>query len=297
MEAFDGVIALLNEKKGSFTDEHNYWYYRSLGVRELMTWNYKAALSAFLQAESHGQNLELADEGLYYNMAHCLTDMDYASLAIEYVEKAQKQAAARFHYRYDVYIRSFLAINYGKLGRTSEALATLEGCLRDEKEKKSAKETIGGLYCDIGMVYYRNEDYSKALEYLDMAREYFDEGSESHICWLHHKAQVLILYNRIKDGMDCISQGLVMTRKGTIWHLLLSSLKHSMLLNASESLTYIVKISIPQLLKYGQHLSAADCCEKLSHHYGRIKKYKQAVKYSHLAQTIYKKLMKGDLTL
>ena len=280
-----------------FTDMHYYWYYRQCGISKLHEFQYKEALKMFLKAEELGNLLKIYNEGPYYNIASCLTNIGYAYLAIEYLKMAEAEAVKSSNNRYNVYIRNLFALNYSILGQHGRAISLLEGCLRGEKEKANAKGTIGAFYIDMGMIYHRMGKLSDAIKCLDVAGEYFQENSDSFTYNMYCKAYVLLANSKTSEGLDCLDKGLDVSKQHTLMHVLLLTLKHSINLKEPESLQYMQTTGIPQLLEYGEHLLVAEYYEKLGVYYQEIKKYKTASIYMHLALDITKKLMKGDLNL
>jgi len=295
-ERLDDVLASLSKRENSFTKEQAYRYTRQLAVRELSAWHYRDALKYFLDAEKTGDALNLNNEGFYYNIAHCLTDMGYASKAIEYLEKAQKKATEKRSNTYSVYIRDFIALNYSSMGRHHEALEILESCLRDEKQKANKAITIGSLYRSISMVHFKMSNNKNALKNIDIALSYCKIGSKEYIPCLYHKAVILIADKEVSEAMTYLSKVINMSQKGTIEHVLTTSLKHYLSITCDDSLNYIETFTLPQLHGYGKYLVLSDYYEILSGYYKNKNKSK-ALHYSSLANELIKKLSKGDLDL
>ena len=83
-ESFDELMAQLSEKEPSFNDEQRFKYYHMVGRRELSLLRFKPSLVALFKTETLGKQLALAGnhyyEILYYQIAYCLTEMDYANM-------------------------------------------------------------------------------------------------------------------------------------------------------------------------------------------------------------------------
>ncbi|MCL2361467.1 MAG: helix-turn-helix domain-containing protein [Defluviitaleaceae bacterium] len=296
-EAYKKVMGSLYAQKHDFNDEQLHWYYRLVGIRELTNRQYKRALNSFCEAEKLGNHLGLDDVMLNYNIANCLTNMGYVSLAIKYLEAAQKMAKETPIHRFDGYIRLLIAANYSNSGRCHEAIAILYDCIRDERERYGTNSALSGMYHRLAIAYSKLEDTTNALKYLDEAALCITENKGSHNYNFYLRARILLTDNKIDEGMDCLDKGLQLADKGTLYHTLLSSLKHSMLLNANQSRLHMEKVAIPCLLSYGKYQDAASYYYKLGKFYEQQQKYKQSAEYSFLAYELSNKLIKGDIEL
>jgi len=288
----------LKKREQSFTDEHLYWYYRYLGNLEHWNWRYKAAVTLYMKAEDIGNRYNLNDKALYYNVGNCFTYMDYPYRAIVYLEKVQIEKFDASNITFGFAVQRLLAINYSKLGRIDEALELIEGYRNYlMNEKKDYKLGFGRVYHCICLVYQEAGNYEKALENLDMAFRYCDEKSEQYIRNLCSKASLLRTINRNDEVAKCLSKGLPMVTEGTLWSEWLHALKHSLTLDKQSSVDYLEYTSIPRLRDYGKHALVIECHRWLSSYYKENGKYRPAGEYSDKAAEIYKKLMKGDLSL
>ena len=298
-ESFKEMMSILREKEYSFDDEQRFRYYHMIGLNELYRYQFKHALVALLKAETMSRQLALTVncyfEILYYQIAYCLTEMDYAYLAIEYLAKAEKAASDKANTAFAVYIRTHLAVNYSKIGKTDEALLLLESCLREESNKKNATGTIGWLYSKIGRVHHRKGDYVKANDFYDMASQHITDKRD-YLQNLFFKAEALFAQEKIDECVFLIEKGLEESDEDTIANTLLVALNHSLSLEEPESLEQMETKTIPKLIEYGQHLTAIEYIEKLSSYFGENRKHKQAAYYNQLALKICKLLMEGNLT-
>jgi len=103
-------------------------YLRLQGARALLQWQYKTALPVLLKVEK----LEDADLGLCYNLSACYGNMGYIHKSLEWSKRAKQKADDTSNHTYNAYIRCINAENYTHIGRSEEALAMLQDCLRNE---------------------------------------------------------------------------------------------------------------------------------------------------------------------
>jgi tetratricopeptide (TPR) repeat protein len=294
-EKIKNILNRLEKQSVNFTDEQAHWYNRQIGINELLALNYKPAYDAFAKAEKQGVALNLNNESLYYNMGFCLTDMGYAFKAIEYLQKAKIKATENNNYKNDVYIRSFIAINYRNLGKPQESLEMLEGCLRDELNKTAVTVTIGLTYRHIALAYRDMGDYARALENIEASFKYIDENKSPYPDNLYHAASILIASKRVNEGIRHLDKGITMVKKDSIQHTMLSALKFSVELDNTDSLNCLENEIIPKLKHYSMNIALINCYEKLYAYYEKNKKSK-AYHYCKLAYELIKKLIKGDVS-
>jgi len=296
MDKRNEIIASLSTNPHTFNGEQQYLRLRLVGIRELSVWKYRTALTSFLEAEKLGESLGLNDEGLYYNIAYCFTDMGYAYLANEFFEKSLQMLHSKANYSYDNQIRSFIAWNISQLGKTDEALAILEGCIREEKSKATSISNIGAFYKSIARIHHRIGNFAEAIENVDEAASHFEPTSKSYGYNLYYKAIILIENNKMNEGMDCLNESLGFFDDASLEHLKLSMLRHSTSLNKPSSLKFIESTAIPKLLDHGAYQELIMHCDKIRVHYEAKNMYKKAYEYSHLSQKLTTIIHKGVIT-
>ena len=295
-EAYEKIMESLSERKLDFNDRCNYLYHRLVAMSALGAHRLKEAHIAFNSCEKIDKDSKWADVGFYYAYGLCLSYMGYALRAIEYFKKALHRARWSTNYdgkanrRYNVYIESWLAQNYGKTGNTTEALFILNGCLRNEK-KKNKTSGLGFICHSFGRVYHEMERFSEALENYDEAFKYHNEGSVAYLSNLNHKTIALIASDRICEAMQCVDKGLNMSTD-ELWKALFEALKHSVLLSNPESLDYMINTAIPKLLELELNEEAMAHHVKLSKFYESIGNHKQRAEHSDSALEIQKQLYK-----
>ncbi|MCL2189403.1 MAG: tetratricopeptide repeat protein [Defluviitaleaceae bacterium] len=285
----------LDARAATFNDEASYWYNRQVGIRAIHT-NRKEALRAFLLAEEKGDALNLNNETLYYNIGHCLSDMGFASRAVEYLLKSQDLAEKSGNTSFSVYTRYFLAENYSNVGRHEEALKILKGCLRDEKKVKSAKVTIGLIYKRIARVCFNTQDYRSALENIDLAFNYIDRHLDAYANITYVKANILIAMGSEEKAMACLNDGIALQEEGETEHIILTGRKHLMTLEEEASRQYITTIALPAFEAQCLFLLAIDFYEVLCRHYEMHNKRKVWPYYKRIYE-LNSMLRKGDIPL
>jgi len=224
--------------------------------------------------------------------------MDYPYMAKGYLDKIKEKLFDSFSVTMSLTVRRHLAMSLSKCMKTEEALDLLENCRAYVvKERKDDRLTLGWIYRDIGRVHQDAEDFEKALEYFNIASQYFDKNSDAYLEYLCHKASLLRTCNKFDMTSECLNEGLPMATKGTLWYEWLNAIKHSITLDNESSIKYIKWTAIPNLREYGKNLLVSDCCLWLSDHYHSTQCYKPAYEYIKEAMEINTKLLKGDLTL
>ena len=256
---------------------------------------YKSALFYHLKSEKINENLNMDDGVLLYNIGIILTHMDYANIANHYLKKAQIKMKEHQIIKFDLNVRWNLALNRGITGIPEESRKLLVSYLREVEQKKDNSETSGVIHHKIGLIYASEGNYDKALECFVIASQYFKKGSEAYIYNQCHTVLASFLSNKYSETLECIEEGLSMAIEGTLWHLQLTTIKHLMTLDKSESIEYMTKVAIPRLKEYGKNLLVIECYERLSSYHAKTTGYKTALKYKDLALKLNNQLMRGEL--
>jgi len=236
--------------------------------------------------------LEHQDESIYYNIGHCLTDMGYASRALEYLN--QSLAIANSKNNHDtVYTRYFIAENYVYTGRATEALEMLTNCLRDEKAKKDKDRTVATIQCRIGRAYAYLGNHKTALAEYEKIRKLtrFKSKLPPHV--IYFKAISLNGCNRKTEALQCIDEGIIDSIDGSNINIALRTIKCLYTINQSDSVLSLINELIPSLISFEHNFLLIQCYEELHKHFSRTST-KVALDYLTKAYLLSEKLRKGD---
>jgi len=292
------LAASLKERKPTFTDMYLYWYYRYLGLLKHWDWQYKQALTMYLEAEVIGEQLNLNDVMHFYNIGNCLINCGYPYVALDYFGKAEMMGLSLASIKHGFIMQRLVAVCYGSISKTDKALKLLGNCLEYLlNEKKEDKLSICGLYIHTARVYQAAGNYEKAFEHFDRSARYCDEKEELFLECLCYKATFLREYNKNDEVRKCLDKGLPLAAKSTLWYYWLHAIKHSLLLDEAPSREYLISTSILNLNSYGKHTMVMNCYKWLSVYFEKDGKYKKALLYNKEASDISTRLMKGDLSL
>ena len=297
MKAYEETMAALSKRTDQFSARHQYYYHCLLGAKAFVEKRYQDAIKAYKKAEELDKYKELRDVRFYYGMGISLSDRGYATRAIAYLEKADylskwsKAYGGRPNRRFSVYIDGYMASDLAKLGKIDEALEILDRRLVSET-KRDSKEGIGYTYFSFGRVYYRTENYDKAIENFDSALKNLDKGTEAYMSCLSYKTASLIASSELAGAKKCAEKGLRVTTD-EYWKTLFDALKHSASLQDDpKSYIYLKETLIPKLQEYGKNEAVVHYYQQLSKFYFEFGSSEVAFKYSNLALEIHKKLHK-----
>lgn len=95
--------------------------------------------------------------------------------ALLYLKEAEKKAISTDNYGI---VYSFLGVNYGALGNSTQELAYSMKSL-DLYLKSGNRENTGNSYNNLGLYYFNQGQPKKALEYFEKALEYQEESERS----------------------------------------------------------------------------------------------------------------------
>ena len=257
MKPYDKLMLLLEERAKDFDDLQNYWYRRQLGARERADYRSKSALLHFLEAEKLYGRLNLTNHyGLYSGIGYSFREVGNIRKAVEYLRRARADASNVFRSEYFLDINMDLALCYGQLGRTDEALEILNGHLREEEAKTGNKLLLSVIHTRIGMVHSYTGDTDEALKSFDTAFKYLEgpkKSIEHYIYNLCQKVSLLISKKMYDEANELISEGLSMTGYNKLWRVWLMAMKHSMTPEKQASRNYLKKTAVPMFLEYGEY--------------------------------------------
>jgi len=298
------IMSLLKKKEDALIDIQRFSYYYICGMRDLRASRYKIALISYLKAEKAGnrspwdERKKIPYEGLYIGIASCLTFTQHAAIAEEYLKKFEDEASERYRYTSMPFSNVLHIRNLITLSKYDEAMEAVKIRMLEEKQAGNANQaTIGMLHRLQGGIYHKTREYGNAINEYEASLVYTKRDSEIYCYTLYLKALAYHADGKIHEGNINIEEGLSKINDETNTEVLLKALKHSMNLKDPSSLNYMEKEAIPKLIEYGDHILAADYCEKLHVFFCEISKYKHAVHYCNKALTIHKKLREGDLSL
>jgi len=284
LEEYAQAMASLEASKDEFNDEHRYWYYRELGIIKRKALEYKNALSQFLKAEELIKCIEVNDKGLYIYIAYCLTYMHYTIDALEYLDESERLALKGFTSGSRIYNQLLYAVNYTNMGDAAKSLALLQGLMRDEMQviKNTQHEML--LYSCLTNAYHELGEFEKAIDYVDRAIRYC-KITEYHVGYKYYVYIKASIYNELGRINECyyeFDDALEFESKDEqLTDLLLNTLKHSLKLDSTESLTYVADYAIAKLLEYGLNKQAIEYHRKLCMYYSNAEKgvidYKKAL--------------------
>ena len=298
-KACDETMLELGKRRKEFTEEHLYVYKRQLGVIDYLNYQYNDALAHYLEAQKVGEPLDLCDPNLFFNIGLCLYALGYAYMSCRYFEKALDKGDSIYQIKYGIRIQKCLAGNYSQLGQHKEALKVLRSILKEALEKKVGNLTTCAIYAELGRTYRRAGNCDKALENIDNAFRYYDEGSEIHIYHLCDKAYILFTYNRYEELRECIKAvfSMIGERDGPPWHTRLISMEKLMRLHDTGCRVYLETVLIPKHLKRGDHLFVIECYERLALYYESIRHLREALDYTRKASELRMKLIEEDFSI
>jgi len=289
-------MKFLNLQKHCFTDEQAHWFYRYIGVNALNEKRFRDFLKAYKDAEAHDPYGKLVDDGFYFNITHCLTQMGYAVNAIEYLDKSQSLAIAKSDDASSNDARTFRAINYMRVGRKEEALQLALNCLKYEEKIKDNRIQIGRAHQLIARAYSAMGKYKEAIKSFDTALTYVNKSNNSTANFLYYKAATLFESGDRLRALEVINEGLTLVNQDTPMHTLLYSSLCIYNLPKTDLLNDLTDKILPKLKKYEVNLQVIRCYEALGNHFESKSNHKKAAEYYKSANDLNKKLREGDVT-
>ena len=287
LDEYEQAMALLEDSRDEFTDEHRYWYHREQGIIRRYRLQYKSAVFQFLKAEEYIKHTQVSDRGLYINIAYCLTYMQFPIDAIEYLDESERLAAKGFISSSKIYVQLLYATNYANMGDAAKSLALLKGLSRDEMDTIIKERYNVHLHFCFANAYQELGEYEKAIDSIDDAIRYA-QINKSGAEYKYHIYTKLFMMNKfgkinacnyeLYDALETESD------KEKLTDLLLNTLKHSFTLDREESLSFVEDYAIDKILSYGLNIQAIEYHKKLCTFYSTVRKgvkgYEKALHHS-----------------
>jgi len=305
MDAYESAetdLMELTENKDALEGDTRYWYFRMVASGELAAANFESVLLHLLEAEKAGDahDLNKSAISIYLNIGHCLTDMGYASKAIEYLQKLIELAIQMNQYNWVTQAQSLLALNYINLGNPQEALRHLHECLSDERKETMTDTRLMTIYRRIALAYTKTGDNDLAIEYINKANKCSGANDyNKHNDAYHFYCESIIQFavGNKEAGMKCLDDAIKEAEPGTLYDIMYNAYKHYFTLTEKKSLTYIKEVALPRFKQHGAYLHLLECYEKLVGYYQNIlEENDKAQDYQRLADKLSGKLRKGELT-
>jgi len=308
IKACDNVLSKLKEQEDDFSHEESYWYHKALGGRAIIDYQYRLALTEFLECKALKKKVIVKDSTLPLAINYCLSAMGYSLKAIKILKKEVEKSLIEFGMEYMVPsldtlepehrlpIQIQLAANYRNVGHVSKSLRLLERIKLRDQDKIELYKLEGLFHMTVAESYQELGDFDNAIENMNTALEHVEHNKEQHAFFLYKKAALLAAFKKFNDFTSCLNEGLAMySSDETLVGLLLNMLKHSVNIKGRESLTYLQKTIIPKLKQRGLYLEVANLYTKMGEHCSKSKLHKNGLIFYRQAYIISQKLWQGDL--
>ena len=265
-------------------------YHSAMGLYHMFTNEHALAIESIEKSLVIMKQLNINNVSVYYNLAVCHTAIDKPVKAIALFETTRNMAVKSGSYLVNNFYDIDIATNYSKLRQYDRAEEMLIKALSSAKSAYSELYTAMA-YHALGSVYADTKRFDKAIVHFDLASNYYDKTSFNYAKNLLDKSYALIDAGEYSQAYKCIKQGLL--ESGSFHRLNMLFKSNAYLLNFSDqkALTFIETTTIPDLLKARKLLLAIRYCEFLVNYYMRVNDSDNAIIYSEMANTCYKKFL------
>jgi len=273
---------------------YDYFFLKAIGAMNVG--DYKAALRDFLYVEYLSvQNARVDNHFLLYNIAVCLTQMDYGFLAEKYIKKA-RESVALLEINYDETRYEIIeGMSYMYTARSEKAIEVFNNCLERVKNGKSRDSLLNSVLHNIGCAFLYNKKYDKAIENFNAAIECCETDGASPANDLYFKARTLLKLGETDKAIACLEKGIETSKDDLALNVAIKAIKCSLNLESETSLGYIVDIAIPTLISKGRHLEVMGCCLMLHKHFSILNNCALSDKYLAMSNMYQEKIIKGEI--
>ncbi|WP_179133924.1 helix-turn-helix domain-containing protein [Halobacillus massiliensis] len=164
---------VLNQLHGNYSQssyEYRFLYFKTVGIHYFITADYKQAITHLHSAEDLLEQFSLSDHELYFHLALTYTHLHMYVESNYYAEIALEGFQNSFNSPKVTQCYMLLGRNYSSLDVQSAAERIFLQLLRVPKNQLSLSER-GKIYHHMGFIYYHQEKYEKAHDFLHKSLE------------------------------------------------------------------------------------------------------------------------------
>jgi len=244
------------------TNENRHHFYYLMGSIYYRRSDFKSALSFYLKSAELEVYTFQKDIGLHFNIATCYGKLGKYSLAISTIEKV--------YYEFDynktgaarAYIDSILGANYLKIGQATRAKQILEPAISEAIGANHKLFTFFAIH-NYGSAFLEAKEYKEAIEEFDRAFEYCDEGDRYYLENTYCKIRCLIGEKKYSKARTLIVEAMTLAEGNEFYLIAFESLSHLMTIKKDESIEFIEKKTIPYFIEKYDYYRVMEYCELL----------------------------------
>ncbi|MCL2377913.1 MAG: hypothetical protein FWC77_02200 [Defluviitaleaceae bacterium] len=280
------------------TAEHNYHYYFNMGAIHIRRMGYEASLSFYKKAfELSSEVKELTPEDikrLHLSIAACYAYLNFPFRAISYLENARSLCSNKRASVLNMHFDIELALNYIKVNELTKAEKLLEYC---HICANSIKDDfyVGLVLHNYGRLRKQQEKWKEAIDYLNQAIEYFEEGSMQYLRVLHDAVCCWANFGKFAHAKRLLmkTQDLY---KDDVCGVIYEALRHyvevrgRLSLYNDKSVEYIETVALPHFMKTFDYFLAVDYYKLLGTYYVK-KNDKKSLMMSESILRIYERCL------
>jgi len=296
------VLDELDAMEDDFSDIQLYPYHCNHGTFNLKSSLYREALDAYLKSYEVVKGGMKESVVFFYNVSRCYDQLGYVAMAIIFSERALKLYEAGQKSIFERVLCNSLGVYYANIGHLPKASEHLFKALtiaeRDYKDRATYdnKKYLGMALLNLGFMFRKTEKWRTAIEYVDKAMPYLEDGSEFYLEALYEKVFSIIQKGNALECAGMIKDGLKMSTGMERYTIMFQSLERLVRMDIA-SIEFFEEKAIPFFVKNNIYTLVLD--------YGTIvKKYfekntrntkTRLLEVSYTMCNVFEKMLKGDV--
>lgn len=296
------VMEELKDDLDELSDIQLYHYYYNLGMHNVISKQYQAALKFYLKAYelmNHGFEKNLT---LYFYIAYCYHELGYVARATAFLEEVCKYFDKSLGNIPELSVYCLLGTCYIRTGLLQRSKIWLDKAFTiatneyKANENSYTKEHLGIILLNYGLLYRMAKKWNIAIEYFDKAFTYLDEDNDNYLETLYQKTRTTIEKGNSLFCNNLLAKGIKLSKGNEIYAIMFEALKLIITPSEESAKLFETKI-IPFLLENDHDSLLLDYCSFLRDYYkSKGKGFKtRALDMSDIICNVYLKMHEGGI--
>ncbi|PGX50869.1 transcriptional regulator [Bacillus anthracis] len=194
-------------------------------------YKYTQALEYLLKTEAMAKELGYYETGIYYNLALTYSQMEIDHMTLYFANVALEGFKSEYKFRNIINCKFLIAFSYTRKKQYNEAMEIYNHIIREATSFADKDNILSIALNNIGYLYYRQKNYTKAKEYYIECLKYKKEEDMNYIDAMYELSLQCIQLGEIEEAAKWIEKGIIAARKddrykGMLYLLLSLRYKH-----------------------------------------------------------------------
>ena len=258
-----------------------YHYNYNRGTLNYMRNRFGVSLDFYLKTLALSKPRSDNNDVLYFAISRCYDWLGYYAKSITFLNAAIEQRQIGKNNVPEFHLYNNLGRCYATIGCLDKADKALRKALAIAKKIYAANENaetraqIGLVYINYALIFRNAKRWRRAIEYVDMALDFFEHGTDYELNATYQKLRCSIQIRRYAAYGTLLDETIERTKDNDTYSILFQTLKD--MTNIDDQVAkHLETVIVPELLAKSYMFLALDCCEFLISFYEtQSRSYKQ----------------------